>query len=228
MPSAWVIGPIVLQSTLAVLIVSLILGVIVYFVFGQAKYLAKKQHVDDFMTMLIVFILSLWVAKFITNFTYAFQFPLAVLVYPADRWALYVGIVLAFLYMRFVFMKKHSSIKELILTTFIILISAQFIYKFVYYIMERSSDLIWGMTLYGLLLSLSLIWQQKQFSVYFLGYIMTILGLGNLILASFTRVTFFHFFTDWVFWLVILLIGTFFIILNARKNRRASVSLKTE
>lgn len=218
MPSAWVVGPLVIQSTLAVLITSLLFGVVIYFLFGQVSYLEKKRNVDDFTTILVIFILSLWIAKFITNASLALKFPMAVLVYPADRWAFYLGLVLAFIYIRFIFMKKRDKMNELMITMFIILMSAQFIYKFIYYVLERTPQLIWGMILYGLLLSLSIMWQHKQSNM-ILGCLIIILGLGNLIQTIFTRVTFFHFYTDWPFWLIVLIIGAVYIILDKRVKK---------
>lgn len=227
MPSAWVLGPMVIRTSLLLLLVSFIVGVVVYYIFSPLEKKERKQHLDWITTLLVVFIISLWIGKGVKQYGLLFSHPLSVVVYPADRWVFYIAIALLLGYIILMKLWKDKGNLNDLYAGLYILFTAQFVYEFIYYIAEEQTGYIWLVFLYGLLVASLVFLNQRAEKLMIASSLIAVCSVGNIIYGLFYEATLFHFYTDIWFWAVCLVIsaGLFMV---ARQRELNKPSLKEE
>src|SRR5699024_5533302 len=227
MPSAWVVGSMVIRTSLLLLIVSFIVGIIVYYIFSPLDKKERKQHLDWITTLLVVFIISLWIGKGIKQYSILFSHPLSVIVYPADRWVFYIAVALLVGYIILMkFWKDKGNLNDLYAGLYI-LFTAQFVYEFIHYIAEEQTGYIWLVFLYGMLVALLVFLNQREEKLMIASGLMGICSIGNILYGLFYEGTLFHFYTDVWFWSVWLVISVRLFVF-ARQREMHKPTLKEE
>src|SRR5690625_4872518 len=87
MLSIWRISPILIIG------VSFIAGFIFFYIFSNLHKTEKKEHIQEITSLIINFIIFIWIAKILLNFNLLIKDPFAGLAYPSNSNSFYLAIV---------------------------------------------------------------------------------------------------------------------------------------
>ncbi|WP_018930915.1 hypothetical protein [Gracilibacillus lacisalsi] len=139
MPSAWLIGPLVIKSELVLLIGSFLLGIVFFRFISPYSKLETKKRIDRIMNLFMMFVVFLWLGKIITNLSTFINDPLPILAYPSDSKAFYVAVTLSIVYVKFNLAKDYHQGIDVLYVWFFVFFIASFVYGFVQMIFWSSS-----------------------------------------------------------------------------------------
>ncbi|MBP1970468.1 hypothetical protein J2Z83_002589 [Virgibacillus natechei] len=217
MSSGWMIGPLVIKSSLVALIGSFLAGFILLWLLSPFSKIETKKLIDEVGSLLLTFIISLWIGKILVNFSTFLSDPLAVLAYPSDSSAFYIGFLLTIIYSTFKIIKDYSHLQKILLSFMYVFLSASFIYEFIR--INIGSDVHnWDYLGLLVLLLVIIIVLQERLTTSMLTFI-AILGwsIGQLIRTLFTNPTVFQFSLDPWFWIVLILLSFVLLLYHSRK-----------
>lgn len=123
--------------SIAIIMVSLIGSVILFFLISEDEKALKKKQIEDVISLTINFVIYIWLGKIIVNFNKFITDPLAILAYPSNSYAFYIAslfIIINLLYRKY----RHEERIDQILQAFVpIIISASFLYEFLQVTIEK-------------------------------------------------------------------------------------------
>ncbi|UOQ94730.1 hypothetical protein MUO14_07245 [Halobacillus shinanisalinarum] len=216
MPSAWIIGPFVIKSSIIIVVGSFIVGFIFFRLSSPFSKLETKQRSDEMISLLIVFVISLWIGKILVNFSTFLSDPRAILAYPSDSRAFYIAVLFTMVYGEFKMVDHYQKLLDLLFSFMYIFLSASFVYEFVQITWGGGED-VWGYL--GLLVTLLiiLILLQSKATIAKLTFV-SILGwsLGQWVLSTFYQTSVFHYYLDQWFYSVIFISSLFLILYRKR------------
>jgi len=114
-----------------IIVLSVAIGFLYFYLMSSESKEFRKKQVDNLLSLLINFVIFIWVGKVLVNFTRFIQDPIAVLAYPSNSSAFYIGTV--FLLIN-VFYKKYRGsldIIELLKTGLPTFLAVIFMYEFI-------------------------------------------------------------------------------------------------
>lgn len=177
MPTAWVF------ISIAIIIISFMSGYIFFYVTSPLTNQIKKQQLGEITSLLVDFVIFIWIGKITINIEVLISDPLAILAYPSNSQAFYIAVLLLILNIGYKVKRYRLKIKPLLFTFVPVSLVASFVYEFIH--------IVWGGNTYtwsylGLLMVLLLLYlilhdRTSSKNVTFL--LLTIWSLGQLILA---------------------------------------------
>lgn len=193
MPSAWLIGPLVIKSELVILLGSFIIGVIFFRLISSYSTIATKQQMDEVVNMLIVFVLALWIGKISTNFTTFIADPISILAYPSDSTAFYIASILSVIYVKVKQKRAYNQVIALLYAFLIVFFTASFTYGFIQLIVGTAAYTLPYLGLLVLLLILFVLQEDTlaKEKLVFIG--LATWSLGQWVLSFFSETTVFQF-----------------------------------
>ncbi|WP_163530766.1 hypothetical protein [Halobacillus ihumii] len=132
MPTAWVIGPLIIKSSFIVLLGSFILGFFFFRIIGPFSKLETKQRLNELISLLIVFVISLWIGKIIINFSTFLSDPRAILAYPSNSEAFYIALLFTLIYTEYKLIDHYQEFLVLLLSFIYVFLSASFVNEFIH------------------------------------------------------------------------------------------------
>ncbi|MDC3424344.1 hypothetical protein NC797_07455 [Aquibacillus sp. 3ASR75-11] len=216
MPSAWLIGPLVIKSSLVIQIVSLGMGLVWFGFTSPFSKTETKKRLDEVGNLLIAFVISLFIGKIIINFSTFINDPLAILAYPSDSKAFYIAFLFTGLYAKIKIVKGSQHFFALLFSWINVFFAASFVYEFVQ-IIWGSSVHTWGYLGLLFVFLIIIISLQGQLPIEMLVFI-AVLGwsAGQWLLSIFSNTTVFQFnLHPWFYG--IICIGSIFLIIYKRK-----------
>jgi len=177
MPSFWMFLPI------AHIAGSFIAGFIFFYLMSALPKAKKKQQAEEVTSLLINFVIYIWIGKILLNFFVFIKDPLAVLAYPSNSHAFYLAVLFSGIHIWY--KKKRRKLDwQLLLHSFIhVFLFASFIYELIDVIWMGNSHLLGYLSLLFVLL-LALIMLQNSVSMAILNKgLLFIWGAGQLALA---------------------------------------------
>ncbi|TFJ91907.1 hypothetical protein [Lentibacillus salicampi] len=211
MVSAWVV------TKVAYVVISIAAGLIFFYVTSPLVKSEKKQPLEESVSLLINFVLYIWVGKILLNIDVFITDPLAILAYPSDSDAFYAATLLLFGNVIYKVKWKGLNIGTIMSSLAPVFLGSAFVYEFIEVVMNDST-LAWGhLGLLFLLLLFFLIFHERQSSVATAGGIFTAWSLGQLILTFYLPYTtlYGYMMTRWFLVLVFILSMT-----NLIQNKR--------
>jgi len=127
-------------SKLAYLIISFIVGVLFYYVTSEAGKVEKKQQLDIIFSLLVNFIIYLWIGKLILNFPRLLNDPIAVLAYPMNSYSFYIATFLLIINLAYLFVIKSENLTVIFRTFLPIFLASLFLYEFIELVIENYSQ----------------------------------------------------------------------------------------
>lgn len=124
MPSITVIFSIV------ILVVSFIGGFVLFYLTSTDSRKMKKAKLDDMTSLLINFVIYIWIGKIIANLPTFIQDPLAILAYPSNSTAFYIATLLMAVNIVDRKIRKQQDIRQLGQSFLPVLLGALFSYEF--------------------------------------------------------------------------------------------------
>ncbi|MCT2536764.1 hypothetical protein NC661_13970 [Aquibacillus koreensis] len=216
MPSAWLIGPLVIKSSLVVTLVSFIVAIIFYRFTSPFPKMEAKQHVDQVGNILITFIFSLWIGKILLGFATFIKDPIAILAYPSDSNALYIGLVFTIIYVWFKYIRKQVEWTPILYAWICVFLTASFINEFVQIISGQHSR-TWGYLGVLIVLLFIILFLQEKYSIVTMTSILLVgWGLGQLLLKLVIGTTVFQFNVSLFFYSLIMVSGVLLFIFRKK------------
>src|SRR5690625_4868656 len=112
MPSFWMFLPI------AHIAGSFIAGFIFFYLMSALSKAKKKQQAEEVTSLLINFVIYIWIGKILLNFLTFIKDPLAVLAYPSNSHAFYLALLFSGIHILYK-NKRHKPDWQLFLYSFI-------------------------------------------------------------------------------------------------------------
>ncbi|PWU67661.1 hypothetical protein [Gracilibacillus dipsosauri] len=217
MPSAWMIGSLVIKSDLVVLIGSFIVGFLFFWFMSPHSKMETKKWIEEASNLLVVFVITLWIGKIFTNLHSFISDPISILAYLSDSKAFYIAVLLTVIFESYRKTKRDKQVIDLLYTFLNIFFTASFTYEFIQVISR--SEISWQYL--GLLVLIIIIFIMKQEiwareTLVFIGLLCWSGGLWFLSIFSSTMV--FQFNLDHWFYVVIFLTSILLLIFRKRVN----------
>ncbi|SHF83316.1 hypothetical protein [Ornithinibacillus halophilus] len=118
-------------ENIAIFVISFIAGFLFYYVISPIERLEKKKHLEEVLSMLINFVVYIWISKIIINIGLFFTDPIAVLAYPSNAQAFYLATVLTGIHIAYKVRKHNWDVMRFISTFTFVFIAASFCYEFI-------------------------------------------------------------------------------------------------
>src|SRR5690625_2997053 len=116
--------------SLGIIIIGFVIGIVFYYVIATESATKRKANIESVVSLLINFVIYIWLVKIIVNFPKFIKYPLAILAYPCNSYAFYVATI--FILINLIYRKyRHQERLEPIIIAFIpIILGASFMYEF--------------------------------------------------------------------------------------------------
>ncbi len=169
--------------SIAIIVVAILLGLIVYYVMSGLPKAQKRKHLDELVSQLINFVIYIWVGKILLNLSLFFSDPMAVLAYPSNAESFYIAVLLSGITIAIqAYRKKLEALPLLIAFTEVFLISS-FLYEFIQLIWEDNSFALGYTVLSGILIVIYY-WLRENITIHYnLMLILTVWSIGMMVLA---------------------------------------------
>lgn len=168
---------------IGVIILSFIVGVILYYVLSILSKAEKKQQIDALISLLINFVLYIWLGKVLAHLQQFFRDPLAVLARPSDAQTLYIALILVTINILYLVVYRKVKVSGLMYTFVPVFIGASFTYEFIK-IVFLSNTSTWGYLSLLLILVIGMVsLYEKIESTLFIVIIMATWIIGQFILS---------------------------------------------
>ncbi|MFB4168557.1 hypothetical protein [Virgibacillus sp. JSM 102003] len=183
MPSAWVL------TNVAIIVVSILWGLMFFYIISPLTKTTKKQHFEEIISLLINFVIFIWVGKILLNLAVFVKDPLAILAYPSNSHAFYVAAFLLLLNVGYKAKRKKIDTIPILASFVPVFLGASFAYEFIE-ITWNESNLAWGHLILLTVLIFIYIFVHEKVSArvavggFFVGW-----SLGQLLLTFFLPFT---------------------------------------
>ncbi|MGP4108143.1 hypothetical protein [Virgibacillus sp. L01] len=137
MPSAWVL------TNVAIIVVSVLAGLMFFYIISPLTKTMKKQHLEEIISLLINFVIFIWVGKILLNLAVFVKDPLAILAYPSNSHAFYVAAFILLLNVGYKAKRKKIDTIPILASFVPVFLGASFVYEFIE-ITWNGSSLAWG------------------------------------------------------------------------------------
>lgn len=118
-------------TKIAIIIISFIIGFIFFYNMSPLSKTDKKKRLDELTSLIINFVIFIWLGKIILNINLLVKDPFAVLAYPSNAKAFYLATLLILINIVYKIV-RHKFTIEPIITTFVpVFLVASFIYEFI-------------------------------------------------------------------------------------------------
>lgn len=201
--------------SLAIIIGSIPVGMIIYYIISPLPKKEKKQYIEELLSQLINFVIFIWIAKIILNLPLFITDPIVVLTYPSNSQAFYLALLFSALW--FLYKKKKTNLNFLmfIKSSLFILLTSSFTYELIQIGMNNDTYRFGYLALLTTLLCLYLLISERinthiLISIIFIGW-----SIGMLFLVynqSFITV-FGYLMAPWFIWVTFIVSLLFFIII---------------
>ncbi|WP_051353255.1 hypothetical protein [Thalassobacillus devorans] len=124
MPSAWVVGPLIIKSSWIITIISIIAGGMFYRYYSRFAKEKQKQMEDSLFSLLLTFVFTYFFGKVVFHFSLFIQDPPAILAYPSGRNEYYLAAVLTFVHAMSLLRKRKLDGRELLFSGLMVFLPA--------------------------------------------------------------------------------------------------------
>lgn len=176
-------------TSIGILFTSFIIGYFTYYFTRPLEKDKKKKQLEEITSLLINFIIYVWVGKIIANINLFVQDPLSVLAYPSNSTAFYIAVLLIILNIMYK-VKRHSFEPNMLLYAFVpIFLISSFVYELIQFIVEQSVLILPYLSLLLVLVILTLLERMyTEKNLYFLVFVWTIGQILLSLIMPFTRI----------------------------------------
>jgi len=117
-------------TSIGILIVSFLIGFLFFYVTTDKPKDVKKKLLENVLSLLINFVIFIWVGKILVNSKIFFQDPLAILAYPSNTVAFYVATAFIAINVTYHLVRNKLNGMDVFNTFVPVLLSASFIFNF--------------------------------------------------------------------------------------------------
>lgn len=212
MPSVTVI------KSVGIIIISFIIGISFFYFTTSLSTEKKKQQLEDVLSLIINFVIYIWVGKILLNLSLFISDPLAVLAYPSNASSFYVATLLLIINIGYRVWRHEFNIVRWLNVFLPVILAAAFSYEFLQ-LLDSGHQQITQLIFYMLLLIAYLLLENKFPINKVTLYIMSIWAIGQLISSLiFPLVTLFGYSMKPWFNLILSIMIIGFTVYNQRKQ----------
>lgn len=141
-------------TAIAVIVISLIIGVISFYIMSENPKIKKKKQMEEMISQLINFIIFIWLGKILVNITIFIKDPLAILAYPSGSYAFYLAVLFSALTLAYKAVRKQMDVIGFIQSFIPVFLVASFVYEFIQIVWQDNTYSTWYVALLAILLIL--------------------------------------------------------------------------
>lgn len=141
-----------IQSSIAIIILSLSMGFLTYYLLSDLAKENKKNHMEEVLGQLINFVIYIWVGKIILNLSTFIVDPLAILSYPSNSHAFYLAVLLSVITILIQYKRGRIDVLPFLNAFTHIFLTASFVYEFMQIILNENTYSMGYMGLVALLI----------------------------------------------------------------------------
>lgn len=206
MPSITVI------KSIGIIVFSFVIGLAYNYSQASDRIKAKK-NLEEATSIIINFVIYLWLGKIIVNLPKFIEDPLAILAYPSNSMAFYLATLFTVINLIINVKKEKQGCKDYLTTLVSVLLVSAFVYEFSLIIQGISLgiyhfSLLLGLILFDLFVKLD---EDKKML-----YILQLWAVGQIILSLVLPFTTLFGYTVHAAYFILILIGTF--VLKQKKD----------
>lgn len=206
----WVFGPFVIKADILYMLISIVIGLIVFSSVSPVQKTQKKVLIDIVTTQLFQLVIAIIIGKIVLHLSLFVEDPIAVLAYPGDGNALYIGTMLVILYNGWKYQRTNQSWTLTLYTWSVVLLTSLFTFYFLQ--MTIGNHPQWLELLVSFVLLLGMIISTGKVPLSIVTYSSLILWLFlQIILYFFVNLTFYYYSPSIIFYssLMLLLIAMY-------------------
>ena len=210
------------MMSIGILVSSFIVGFLFYFLIADEAKERKKQHAENILSLLINFILYIWIGKVVIHINLFVQDPLAVLAYPSDSRAFYIASVLIMVNIYYLITTKRQAGRPLFNTFVPVFIATSFVFEFTQLVIYKNYN-VWPMLFLWILLLVGYVLVYGKWANTLVNVIFATASLITLFILTHIKdtVTIFGY-TISPFYFISLLILVFIIIVYSNRRKVSS------
>ncbi|MFC4386426.1 hypothetical protein ACFOZ1_01255 [Gracilibacillus marinus] len=206
----WVLGPFVIKADILYMLISIVIGLIVFSSVSPFQKTQKKVLIDIVTTQLFQLVIAIIIGKIVLHLSLFVEDPIAVLAYPGDGNALYIGTMLVILYNGWKYQRTNQSWTLTLYTWSVVLLTSLFTFYFLQ--MTIGNHPQWLELLVSFVLLLGMIISTGKVPLSIVTYSSLILWLFlQIIFYFFVNLTFYYYSPSIIFYssLMLLLIAMY-------------------
>lgn len=118
-------------ASIGVIVAGLIAGCVFYYIISPLKKEVKKKQLEEVVSLLINFVIFIWIGKIVINFPVFVSDPLAILAYPSNSKAFYIAVLFLIVNIFYKIKKKNFNYYQWFVAFVPIFLFSIFIYEFI-------------------------------------------------------------------------------------------------
>lgn len=205
--------------SLAIIVASVPVGLISYYIMSPLDKVKKKQYIEELTSQIISFVVFIWVAKIILNFSLFIRDPIVVLTYPSNSQAFYLAILFSALLLLYKAVTKKINLLPFIESGVFVFLVTSFTYELIQIVVNKDPFTFGYLVLLAVLLCLFFLVSERIKTSTLISMILVGWSVGMLFLVykqPFATV-FGYLMKPWFIW-VIFITGFLFFIITRRKR----------
>lgn len=125
--------------SIAIVFVSLAIGISSYYIMNNASKEQRKKNIEEMISKIINFIIFIWLAKIILNFTLFISDPLVILAYPSTSRAFYLAILFSALILIYKGIRKKLDVFTFIESCIPVFLVTSFTYELLQFVVNNNT-----------------------------------------------------------------------------------------
>jgi|SRR5690625_1623200 len=179
-------------KSVGMVIGSFIIGIVFYYITSPLQSEQKKKQLEEVLSLIINFVIFIWIGKILLNVSTFISDPLAVLAYPSNAAAVYLATFFFFINIGYKIWKHPFNVEEWLGAFVPVFLASTFSYEFIQLIESGSKQGLNQLILLMILLICYLLFQRKLSIQRMALILITGWALGQFILSiTFPMVTLF-------------------------------------
>ena len=207
--------------SIGIISLSIVIGLTTFYLISDLSKQERKEHIEGIVSLLINFIIYIWVGKIILNFPVFINDPLAILAYPSSSHAFYLAILISMVVNLLKSKYTHKIVPHFIESLVFVSFVTSFVFEFIQLVWNSNAYAFGTLLVFGILLVLFISLRGRVASPTLLIVTLTAWSGGTMLLAFIQPIVtlFGYLITPWfsgLFYLISMLI----IIINKRRRER--------
>jgi len=205
------------MSTIGKLILSFFIGGLFFYIMSDETKEVKKQQIEIIFSLLVNFIIFMWVGKIVQHLPLLFKDPLAILAYPSNSNSFYIATVLIIVNLIYRFIRHNEDVSCIFQAFLPAFIASLFVYEFTELVIQGYSQNWFSFIWLLIVLLIYVFWGNRK--VFANGIIFLLWVSGQLIIAiKQTYTTIFGYMIIPMYFVLLLMITSSIIIYSWKRK----------
>ena len=170
--------------SMVTIVTSLIAGGGIYYIFNEKSRGIKLKQIEEVSSVLINFVLLIWLSKVILNFSSFLSEPLTILAYPGASDTFYLAFIFSSAWFMYRYARDKRDRGALIETFSVIFLLSSIVHELIQLVWNGNPDAFGHIVLAALILIVFLILEKKVDMKYLLMGLLVIWSAGMMLLSS--------------------------------------------